>query len=178
MKKILNNPWVVGVLALAAVAFVAHSLIPARSGASVVAVEESEQVSEEPLAAEAPGGGGDIRDALKELTVASNARDPFSPRAKAAAVLLVAAEKVPLPDIVETIRLTALWTQNGATYALINERIQCVGDKVGGLTVETATQDGVWVTHWKGRDFLALGASFTLTTPALKAAALSLSTES
>jgi peptidyl-prolyl cis-trans isomerase A (cyclophilin A) len=33
------------------------------------------------------------------------------------------------------------------------------------VTIESATQDGVWVAHWKGRDFLALGTDFTLVTP-------------
>lgn len=177
MKKLLNNPWFVGVLALAAVVFVARSLIPARAGVSVAATEEvGEAVPGEPMTPAAVGTGN-IQDALKEIVITPGARDPFSPRAKATVVQAVG-EKVLPPDIVETIRLTALWTQDGTTYALINNRIHCVGDRVGSLTVDTATQDGVWVTHWKGRDFLALGGSFTLTTPALKAAALTLSTES
>jgi hypothetical protein len=177
MKKLLNNPWFVGALALAAVAFVARTLIPARAGVPVAEIVDSGEMASSEVVTPSAGGAGDIQDALKEISVTPNARDPFSPRAKAAAVQTIV-EKTPLPDIVETIRLTALWTQDGATYALINDRIQCVGDKVGSLTVEKVTQDGVWVTHWKGRDFLGLGASFTLTTPALKAAALSLSTES
>ncbi|ATC65500.1 hypothetical protein CMV30_16965 [Nibricoccus aquaticus] len=181
MKKLLNNPWVVGVLALAAVAFVAHSLIPAGGSPGV------SEVAEDAGNGELPGGessgttadAGSVRDAIKELSGNPAAtRDPFSSRAKAVAVSATPAEKVPAPDVVETVRLTALWTQNGGTYALINERICRVGDKLGRITIETATQDGVWVTHWKGRDFIALGAAFTLTTPALKAAALSLSTDS
>jgi hypothetical protein len=177
MKKLLNNPWVVSVLALIAVLFVAQALIPAGSGTPVVVEEEASETTSEEVAAAESSGGESIRDAIKELAVTATARDPFAPRFRATNSPVVA-EKAPLPDRVETIKLTALWTQGGATYALINDRIRCVGDKVGGLTVETATQDGIWVTHWKGRDFLALGASFTLTTPALKAAALSRSSES
>jgi hypothetical protein len=178
MKKLLNNPWFVGVLALAAVVFVARSLIPARAGVSASVSADSGEVAPSEQVTPAVSGSGGIQEALKEVLLTPNARDPFSPRAKAAAIAQAVVEKAPPPDIVETIRLTALWTQDGTTYALINDRIHCVGDRVGSLTVDTATQDGVWVTHWKGRDFLTLGGSFTLTTPALKAAALTLSTES
>ena len=181
MKKLLNNPWIAGALALIAVIFVAHSLIPASgdSGAAV-AVEEPVDISQS--SDETPVEGQkveSIREALKGLPgLGTSLRDPFSPRAKAGPLIAAPAEKAPLPDIVETIRLTALWTQDGATYALINDSICRVGDKIGRLLLESATQEGVWVTHWKGRDFIGLGASFTLITPALKAATLSLSHES
>ncbi len=178
MKKLLNNPWFVGVLALVAVAFVAHSLIPADGGSDAAVVEEAfSDDSSSADSALANRGAVDVREALKELS-AGAVRDPFSARAKTAPTTLAQADKAPLPDLVETIRLTALWTQNGETHALINDRICRVGDTLGRLTLEKATHDGVWVTHWKGRDFLSIGASFTLTTPALKAAALSLSTDS
>jgi hypothetical protein len=177
MKKILNNPWVVGVLALAALAFVAHSLIPAVGGSATGVVEDvgaNQLVDAE--SADPAAGAGSVLEAIKELSSSPATRDPFSPRAKIAAQAAV--EKTPLPDVVETVRLTALWTQDGATYALLNNRVCSAGEKLGRITLETATQDGVWVSHWKGRDFIALGTAFTLTTPALKAAALSLSTDS
>jgi hypothetical protein len=179
MKKLLNNPWFVGVLALAAVAFVAHSLIPVDGGSAVIAEESSVDESTSDISGQTTPEAGSVRDAIKELSGnAAATRDPFSTRAKAAPAVVAQVEKAPPPDLVETIRLTALWTQNGETYALINDRICRAGDKLGRLTLETATHEGVWVTHWKGRDFLAIGAAFTLTTPALKAAALSLSTDS
>jgi len=179
MKKLLNNPWVVGALALAALAFVAHSLIPASGGSSAGIVEDT---GANPLAggesSETVAATGSVHDAIKELSSSSATRDPFSPRAKIATQNTAPAEKTPQPDVVETIRLTALWTQDGATYALINDRVCKAGEKLGRITVDVATQDGIWVTHWKGRDFIALGTAFTLTTPALKAATLSLSTDS
>jgi hypothetical protein len=179
MKKLLNNPWFVGVLALVAVAFVAHSLIPANGGSGSAIVEQTggEEMTDGDTGHPA-GGVVDVRRALDELSGGAPTRDPFSMRAKTAPAAVVQVEKAPPPDLVETVRLTALWTQNGETFALINDRICRVGDKLGRLTLETATHDGVWVAHWKGRDFLAIGGSFTLTTPALKAAALTLSTDS
>ncbi len=178
MKKLLNNPWFVAVLALVALAAVADSLRSIRGDAPVIAeIASEESAGEETSSPETAASEATLRDAIKEITITANVRDPFAPRAKANAQLQ-AAEKTPPPDIVETVRLTALWTQDGATYALINERIHQAGDRIGGLTLESATQEGVWVRHWKGRDFLGLGASFTLTTPALKAASLALSSES
>jgi hypothetical protein len=178
MKKLLNNPWFVGVLALVALAAVADSFRSAGGGAPVVAEADAEVPGDDPSAsADSAASPGTLRDAIREIAVTANVRDPFSPRLRANAVSQPV-EKAPPPDIVETVRLTALWTQGGATYALINERIHQAGDRIGGLTVETATQDGIWIRHWKGRDFLALGASFTLTTPALKAASIALSSES
>ncbi|MGC4072597.1 MAG: hypothetical protein QM760_08780 [Nibricoccus sp.] len=182
MKKLLNNPWFVGALALVAIAFVTHSLIPASGGsATTVAVEEPAAADES--ASDSTGTAsstGSVRDAIKELSSSNTSatRDPFSIRAKAPVASVAQTEKSAPPDIVETVHLTALWTQKGETYALINDRICRVGDKVGRLTLETATQDGVWMTHWNGRDFIGLGKTFTLTTPGLKAAALSLSTDS
>lgn len=178
MKKLLNNPWVVGVLALVAIAFVANSLIPAGGGPAVVA--------DEPVA-EQPGDGqnsgvvaesGGMREALKELSISSATRDPFSRRAKTEVVKTQVVEKAAPPDLVETVKLTALWSQDGDTFALLNGRICRAGDKLGRLTLDKATQDGVWLTHWKGRSFVELGQVFTLTTPAHKAASLSLSTDS
>ena len=182
MKKLLNNPWFVGALALAAIAFVAHSLIPANGGlATTMVVEETgaEAAAGEDSGQATATNAGSVRDAIKELQNGTqSSRDPFTPRAKFAAAVVAQAEKTLPPDLIETVRLTALWTQQGETYALINDRVCRVGDKIGRLTLQSATQDGVWMTHWNGRDFIGLGKAFTLTTPGLKAAALSISTDS
>ena len=110
-----------------------------------------------------------IDSVLKELSSTAAARDPFGVPAKAEAP---AAAKPEQPDLVDTVHLSAIWTQGGETLVLINDTILSAGDDIGRIKVETATQDGVWLTHWKGRDFVALGGSFTLTTPARQAATL------
>ena len=166
MRKLLKKPWFVGVLALAACAFVIQSLLPERRFSPAPAVV-STAAAEAEAAANLEASSAtplSIADALKALSVGPTTRDPFAPRIKARPGPLMADK--PEPDIVEIVRLSALWSQGGETLVLLNGRIAKVGDEIGRLTIESATQEGVWLTHWKGRDFLSLGAEFTLTTPA------------
>lgn len=165
MRNILKKPWFAGVLAVVACGFVVQSLLPERrfSPAPVVVSAAAPEVeAANPEANDTPPVS--VADALKALSIGPTTRDPFAPRVKARPGPLMADK--PEPDIVEIVRLSALWSQGGETLALLNGRIAKVGDEIGRLTIESATQDGVWLTHWKGRDFLALGAEFTLTTPA------------
>ena len=172
MRKLLNKPWFVALLAVAAVGFVAHSLMSqsGRDGA-VASPEVFEEVAPEtdPLVSESSGQRA-IPDALRELVLQAVSRDPFAPRAKPEAAPQVS-EKPAEPDSLETVKLSALWTQGGETYLLINDRIMTAGESIGRLTLDAVTADGVWLTHWKGRDFLSIGASFTLVTPAKQTAA-------
>ena len=177
MRNLLNKPWFVGALALGALAFVGQSLLSKNSSnrfAPAPAEEVSAETSDREVANGEPARTG-ISTALKALSDTTATRDPFASRAKIAAAVVVPVEKIPEPDIVDTVRLTALWTQDGATFALLNGRVCQIGDRIGRLRLETATQDGIWVTHWKGRDFISIGGAFTLVTPARQAAALSLS---
>ena len=109
-----------------------------------------------------------VREALDLLPVASLRRDPFALRQIAETASAPIAESI-APPAVDTVHLTALWTQDGVTLMLINDRICQAGDEIGRLKIESATQDGVWLSHWNGRSFLALGDAFTLTTPARSA---------
>lgn len=177
MRKLLNKPWFVAVLAVLAIALIARSLLPSRvlttagGGAST-----SDEPTESAVAVEttppAPSSPGAIRAALNELAIPASLRDPFASKTKAVAVTV---ERVPEPDISETLRVSAIWIQDGSSYVLANQHIYKIGDRVGRCTLESANRDGVWVSHWKGRDFVAIGTAFTLTTPARQAAGLSLS---
>lgn len=178
MRKLLNNPWVVGALALAALAFVGMPLLPRQSAVvspestdshALVVVDDAVSVDgsgEETL----PAGSAptDIALALKELAIATPLRDPFAARTKALPAL-VFAEQAPVADSVDTLRLSAIWIQGATTFVLINGAIRQAGDVFSRFKIESATRDGVWVTHWKGRDFLSLGTDFTLITPAARA---------
>jgi hypothetical protein len=171
MRKLLNKPWVVALLALAAVGFVVHTLMSQMGGysSSGTAVDEAAPEPEYDAGASGPARRS-AAEALRDLAITPATRDPFIPRSKPESVVPVAAEKTPEPDIVETVKLTALWIQSGTTYLLINDKVVKPGESIGRLTLEAATPDGVWLTHWKGRDFLSIGSTFTLTTPAKKAA--------
>jgi hypothetical protein len=177
MRKLLNNPWIVTALAVMAVAFVWISVRPA---APVVVPQETE-IAETFAPGEVPGeetiaedgAPASVEEALKAVAVTGMLRDPFAGRPKVALIAL-SSEPV-VPDIVDTIKLSAIWTQEGRTYVLINGRIHQAGDEISKITIESATQDGVWLAHWKGRDFISVGADFTLVTPdrsAMRAASL------
>jgi len=171
MRKLLNNPWIVTALALVAAACVGFSLMPSRTASGRGMPESREALTQaEPVAnsnANEPGQPTVI-EAMKELAVTTLPTDPFASRAKPV-VEAVTAEVV--PETVDTVRLSAIWTQDGATFILINGQIHQAGDEISRIKIESATQDGVWVAHWKGRDFLTLGSDFTLVTPGQRASA-------
>jgi len=149
MRKKLNNPWVVG--ALAAIALVI-SILRLRAGAEdgvFVASAPADSAAAAPEAPLAPALAKPVGPAATFARV--HPRDPFALRLHA----------VVLPRISETVRLSGLWTENGATLVLINDEIHKAGDEIGLLTVESASDDGVWILHDKVRAFLALGETQT-----------------
>jgi hypothetical protein len=164
MRKLLNNRLVVAALAVAAIAFVWFSLAPTtrvQRVAVAAPVETDAQITAEPPASEAVHPSA--QDALKQLALPKVPRDPFATRATVESA--PDGEKKEEPDFVDTAHLSGIWTQNGVTFVLINEHVRSVGDSIGRLQIESASRDGVWLTHWKGRTFLALGKSFVLKTP-------------
>jgi hypothetical protein len=166
MRKYLNNPWIVTALALGAVAFVWSSLRPARGGQVAQTVESGGSLVEEVTTdASAPTefAAMSIEQALNAVALTSLPVDPFAPRKSAAPLSLT--EEPAVPDFVDTVKLSAIWTQEGRTYVVINDTIHEAGDEISRIRIESATQHGVWVAHWKGRDFVALGDDFTLVTP-------------
>lgn len=168
MRKLLNNRWFVTAMALLAVALVWSSLRTSDSSATTFTASVAEPVVD-PTVTEQPLPSGELattsnQDILKQLKVSKSFRDPFASHNTQTAATVESVE--PQPDQLDTIHLTGIWTQNGATLLLLNERVTQVGDTIGRFTIESATQDGVWLTHWKGRDFLAVGQIFVLKTPA------------
>lgn len=184
MRKLLNKPWFVTLLAIAAVAFVVQSLLPksepsrARRTVSTQAESETSETVLPTSTDSVPTVAGieGIRAALKELSGIPAGRDPFAARPRTVAAVVEKAAAV--PDIVETVKLSAVWVQAGETYLLINGRICRQGDRIGRLTIESATADGVWLRHWKGRDFMPMGGVFVLTTPAGQSASIALTRDS
>jgi hypothetical protein len=150
-KTTLNNRWFVAGLSLLALVLAARALLAPGPGAvsppahpvAIVAV----------ATATAPQKGVAAADPMP--SVPATARDPFAARPRISSA----------PPVVDAAHLSALWTENGETLALVNGRILRPGDAVGRMTIESATQEGVWVTHSQGRDFIALGGTFVLTTP-------------
>lgn len=158
MRKLLNRPWFVALLALGAIAFVGHELLPSRPRGNPQAFVDP---SGDALAAEGeatPGTAMPAAAALKALSIPANLRDPFAVPPKPTAVVAEAA-----PDeIVERLQLSAIWTQGDKTFVLLNGQICQAGDEVGRFKVDSATQDGVWVTWGKNRELLLFGGELTV----------------
>ena len=165
MRKLLNNPWFVGAMALVALGVVVNSVWPSKPRYAQAAADAADgAVTETGSTDTGDAHSLSIPDALKALAVSSPVRDPFA--GTAVAEKTGAAEKVELPDAVDTVHLSAVWIQQGNNLALINDRIVAAGEEIGRLKIESASSEGVWVTHWKGRNFISVGGDFSLSTPA------------
>lgn len=163
MRKLLNKPWFVGLMALSALLIGVRTIFPESHPAAPIAAS-NELPSDEGDATTKDPANLDAETATKLLSVSSRVRDPFAVRPKAETIA-----EAPQPDFVDTVHLSAIWTQEGQTLVLINNRICQGGEEIGRLKIEATTPDGVWLTHWNGRDFLKMGGNFTLNTPAKNA---------
>lgn len=174
MKKLLNNPWFVAALAIVAVVFVGASLFDQkqlRRSRPETAFDESAVPDENDFESDANSGEPrSIREALAALVIPETVRDPIAPSYKEADSTAAVSETLRGADETESLRLTAIWEQGATLLLVINNHIQEVGDRIGRLTIESADIEGVWLTHWKGRDFLPFGGEFTLVTPASQSA--------
>lgn len=168
MRKLLNQPWFVGLLAIGAFVFVGVSLMPKKTtGIPTVSTDPTvEEQSTDEAQASAGSSTGLNGKNLQAPEITSAMRDPFTASARSSPVQI--AEAKAEPDQVETFHLSAIWSQGATTYVLLNGHILQSGDTIGRIKIETASLEGVWLAHWKGRDHLALGQDFTLTTPTKK----------
>lgn len=172
MRKLLNKPWVVAVLALLAVALVAQSLLDRPPQSVRRDVAEDAEEPEDGFAEEASGTdtrAGSLAEALARIALPEVLPDPFAPRRARANEAAPEIREVG-PDQIETVKLSAIWEQDGVAFVLLNGRVCQAGDVVGRMTVASIEGEGIWLTHWKGRDFVRLGQEFTLITPAADAA--------
>lgn len=168
MRKLLNNPWFVALLALAALGAVWYSIAP-YLGSPAGAGGPPPPGDAAPVQADDSSGDSvpSVAEALREAGPSKAGRNPFAVKAaeKSAQAAAPATAEPAVPDVVETVHLSALWTQNGATLAFINDAIRRVGDRVGTMKIASASSRGVWLSHAKGRTFLEVGNTFVLKTP-------------
>jgi len=165
MRKWLNNPWFVTAMSVLAIGLAWSSLRPTNSGRRPAAVSYADPVATAEEQPQPDGATANVSpdEALKQLVAPKTSRDPFAARTVQTAAVV---ETIEQPDSVDTAHLSAVWNQSGSTLLLVNDRMSKVGDTFGRLTIESATQNGIWLSHWKGRDFLAVGKNFVLRTPA------------
>lgn len=167
MKKLLNNPWFVGFLAAAAIVFVTHSALKDRGVdyASADGWDETDEWVDEEMdeeASNAAANGTSVWEALQALTPSSPPDNPFSDRR--AEIIIDGGDGEPSTALA-SVHLSAIWKQGEHTLLLVNDRIHAAGDTVaelpaGHLTIESASLDGIWLSHPAGRDFLTLGKTF------------------
>jgi hypothetical protein len=163
MRKLLNKPWVVGLLALCAVGLVAFqgfgfSTIREKV-LSVSAVQAPETAEAEETKAEA------VTDNLTatDMFFVAGSRDPFAPRVTATASTEKAAEST--STAMQTLKLAAVWLQGAESFVAINAQICRVGDAVAGASIESVTREGAWLRLPNGRQFLPVGREVTFAAP-------------
>lgn len=171
MRKLLNKPWFVALLAIAALAAVWTSLAPyfGSPPAAPVVAEEPTDSSQNPAPAATSEDNSTPATAspIRQIAPAKVSRDPFAvavsaqPKPDNTATEAAPAE----PDIVETVRLGALWTQNGQTLVYLNDHVYRAGDSIGRMRIDSATVQGIWLSHPQGKDFLEVGKQFVLRIP-------------
>jgi hypothetical protein len=155
MRKLLNRPWFVALLALAALFVVSRAVF---SGAKVRGTAGPDP---EPTTDSAPADAEtaprlSVLEALKALGIPATVRDPFALPPKPAEVVADLPGNT-VVEVVDKLRLSAVWVQGTAVFLLLNGQICQPGDTVERFTVESADVDGVWVRHASGRSFLAVG---------------------
>ena len=163
MRKLLNKPWFVAVMAIAALACVISVVFPNAQRFGLSGAGAADAPASDDAAVTGPSGTT-AWTVINRISIPFAGRDPFAAKIKASESV----EKAPEPDLVDSVHLSAIWTQDGHTLVLINDRICQGGDEIGHLKIESATQEGVWLSHWKGRDFISIGGNFTLNSPASK----------
>jgi hypothetical protein len=146
VRKLLNKLWFVGLLCLASFALVGRSLLAGRAEIP----SPSAPAPEPDAALTAPALPTSVEAALQALPARAPEHDPFAGDLQAPS------------GPVETLRLSAVWTQNGSTLALVNGQIVGAGEPIGSARLESASPEGVWIVRGHRRDFLALGQEVSL----------------
>ena len=167
MRKLLNNPAFVAVLAVVALAYVGWSFL-AKSGAVATYAPEpivAEDVSPGETEAGVDTVGLSPAEALRALVIPPGVRDPFSlPAAKEDPATTPADE--PAASTIERIQLSAIWVQGEAVYLLLNGKVCEPGERVGRFAIESAEIEGAWITFPGGRSFLSVGRDLAVKTSA------------
>ena len=76
------------------------------------------------------------------LVLSAAAPDPFVRRR--AEEIVPEHDKGEDPDLVDTLRLSATWSQGAVTLALLNDRICRAGEVIGRVQIDSVSIDGVW----------------------------------
>lgn len=163
MRKLLNKPWFVGLLASLAVGLVAYEGLGFRASAAsvrhAVTVEDVDSTeTSEKRAENAPENLAAI-----DMFVAAGSRDPFAGRLNPGGTSEKSVEST--PATMQTLKLAAVWLQGAESFVAINAQICRVGDAVSGISIESVTREGAWLQLPSGRQFLPVGREVTFAAP-------------
>lgn len=152
MKKLLNNPWAVAVLVLAAGLFAARNLVLPNTS---VMVEEDDDTWEEIDGASAE----QQLIGIEQLSFVNSEdifwkevpkRDPFSPHIRLKNALAAVVERQVIgksADLVRRPRLSALIAGERSNFAVLDGQIVGRGDTISGYYVLGISSRGVVVTR-------------------------------
>ena len=174
MKDLLNNPWVVGALCIAAVITVYLRLFDTKSSPSVPAHPVEQPVAVAPPAPPPPVATVVTvppgEQSLSQVPIVGKwiekiTRDPFQrigedgreisagirPGLSPGNLEMEGNQQLLRPD--QPLRLQAIFVNGSKRIAVINSMFVKVGDEVGGFRVSQIKADGVWLQggtekHW------------------------------
>ena len=166
MRKLLNSPWFVTSLVLAALIFLGRSYLSKPSDA--VQAQPDAEVAAGDLSANgddgAPPPPRSVAEALRALVIPPGGHDPFAVIARAEAPGPNETGNPAVVEVVEHLRLSASWVQNGAVLLLFDGQVCQPGDTLSQCTIEPADIDGAWVRHPGGRTHLSVGQELAVKT--------------
>ena len=162
MKKLLNNPFVAGGLALLAIVLVAHSIMGGSGSSRAVPSYDPQPYAEtdqDPLLPEGEGPPAAFDPAsILALAAKPSSRNLFERRAETAAP----AEDLPEEMASATIRVKGVWIQDNRRYVIIDDRMLQPGQSIERVRVERIEPQGVWVaTTLDESHFIQPGQSWT-----------------
>lgn len=157
MRKLLNKPWFVALLALAALVLIGRKyLAPATAApewrpeieppAKAVAAPVGTRPPEAAVLPPPPRPGRELRDPFALPTRAS----PPAPGPEAG------------PEPGERLHLSACWIQGDIALLVLNGRICQPGDRGRLYRIDSAALEGAWIEHAEGRSFLPVGEELVL----------------
>jgi len=175
MRKLLNKPWFVAVMALIAIALVASSVMRPDKDSRHVADNPDDVYGsftytdqyDEPSDELEPCGTdiSAVRRALAAM-VTTDEEIPSDPFDDDSAELVAEAGSGDSSPTRMDVYLSAIWAQGDQTFVLVNNLICVAGDTLGDLTIESTSIEGIWVAYPDGHDFIPLGRKFTWMIPA------------
>lgn len=160
MKKHLNNPYISGILALLAIAFVYFSLDDSGSSFSYSSplddIYDEGEVYDE--SAEAFAAKSADVDGIHKLVTKSVSRNIFEPVVADAEETAQKAE-----DNIATASLfvKGVWIQGDIRYTVIDDKVFVPGQAYDRVQIDRIESSGVWINHARESHFIRPGEVWT-----------------